>query len=144
LGTLTGISLKENRNEWVREIGFFKEDCHKDLRSYEAGSFPGIDSSIANLKKGSALAEEEEAKSSASAANAPAGPNPEAIGAISQMAIDAMSKEAKYESLAEKEELDREILEEFEARKRLEEMRSKDECLERDQRKAAAASRAGL
>jgi hypothetical protein len=29
------------------------------------------------------------------------------------MAIDAMSKEAKYESLAEKEELDREILEEF-------------------------------
>jgi len=31
LETLTGISLKENRNEWVKEIGFFKEDCHKDL-----------------------------------------------------------------------------------------------------------------
>lgn len=36
------------------------------------------------------------------------------------MAIDALTKESKYESLAEKEELDREILQEFEDRKRLE------------------------
>jgi len=55
-----------------------------------------------------------------------------------------MSKEAKYEALAEQEELDREVLEEFENRKRLEEIKAKDECLERDNRKAAAATRGGL
>jgi hypothetical protein len=36
------------------------------------------------------------------------------------MAVDAMSKEAKYEKLAEKEELDREIMMELEDRKKLE------------------------
>jgi hypothetical protein len=36
------------------------------------------------------------------------------------MAIDALSKETKYEKLAEAEELDREVLEELEARKRME------------------------
>jgi hypothetical protein len=36
------------------------------------------------------------------------------------MAVDALSKEVKYEKLAESEELDREVLEELEARKRME------------------------
>jgi hypothetical protein len=36
------------------------------------------------------------------------------------MAIDALAKETKYEKLAEAEELDREVLEELEARKRME------------------------
>jgi hypothetical protein len=39
---------------------------------------------------------------------------------MANMAIDALAKEAKYEKLAEGEELDREVLEELEARKRLE------------------------
>lgn len=33
---------------------------------------------------------------------------------VGAMAIDAMSKEVKYEKLAESEELDREVLEELE------------------------------
>jgi len=45
------------------------------------------------------------------------------MGAVTNMAVDAMSKEAKYEQLAEREELDREALEEFENRKRIEEMK---------------------
>jgi hypothetical protein len=36
------------------------------------------------------------------------------------LAVDALAKEVKYEKLAEAEELDREVLEELEARKRLE------------------------
>jgi len=143
LETLQGISLKENRNEWVKQIGFFKEDCHKDLTAYDAGFFKG-DTSIADIKRAAVAAEEDEARTSATASNAPAGPSNNALGAVSNMAIDAMSKEAKYEALAEKEELDREILEEFEARKRLEELKSKNECLDRDSRRAAASSRAGL
>jgi len=27
LETVTGINLKDVRNEWVKEIGFFKEHC---------------------------------------------------------------------------------------------------------------------
>jgi len=36
------------------------------------------------------------------------------------MAVDAMAKEAKYEKLAEKEELDREVMMELEDRKKME------------------------
>jgi len=36
------------------------------------------------------------------------------------MAVDALSKEVKFEKLAESEELDREVLEELESRKKLE------------------------
>jgi hypothetical protein len=39
---------------------------------------------------------------------------------IAGLAVDALSKETKYEKLAEKEELDREVLEELEARKNME------------------------
>jgi len=36
------------------------------------------------------------------------------------MAVDALYKEVKFEKLAESEELDREVLEELESRKKLE------------------------
>lgn len=39
---------------------------------------------------------------------------------VSAMAVDAMAKEAKYEKLAEKEELDREVMEELNDRKKVE------------------------
>lgn len=39
------------------------------------------------------------------------------------MAVDALSKETKYEKLAEKEELDREVLEELDSRKNIEKMK---------------------
>jgi len=54
---------------------------------------------IAKIKAGAAAAEEEEAKSSSASSKAP--PSEAAMGAVSNMAVDAMSKEAKYESLAE-------------------------------------------
>jgi len=41
------------------------------------------------------------------------------------MAVDAMSKEIKFESLAEKEEIDREKMEDSDARARLEAMKAK-------------------
>jgi len=40
------------------------------------------------------------------------------------LAVDAMAKEAKYEAAAEKEELDREVMEELEDRKKLESMKA--------------------
>lgn len=40
-----------------------------------------------------------------------------------------MAKEAKYERLAEKEELDREVMMELEDRKKIEMMKVADECL---------------
>lgn len=43
-----------------------------------------------------------------------------------------MAKEAKYEMLAEKEELEREIMEELNDRKKIEEMKAANECLARD------------
>lgn len=46
------------------------------------------------------------------------------MGDVANMAIDALSKETKYEKLAESEELDREILEELEARKNLERLKA--------------------
>jgi len=63
------------------------------------------------------------------------------MGGVTSMAIDALSKEIKYESLAEKEELDRQKMEDMEGRLRLEEMKSKDECMMRDQRKNSAGDR---
>jgi len=134
LETLTGITLKDNRNEWVKQIGFFKEHCSDNLKIVD------YDKSIADIKRGEAELEEDEAKNSAGGK----APSADALGQVSNLAVDAMSKEAKYEQLAEQEELDREILEEFESRKRLEEMKAKDECLDRDARKAASATRGGL
>jgi len=54
------------------------------------------------------------------------------MGSVTSMAVDAMSKEIKFESLAEKEEIDREKQEDEEGRARLEAMKAKEECLERD------------
>lgn len=50
---------------------------------------------IAKIKGGEAAAEEDEAKSSNSNSKAP--PSEAAMGAVSNMAVDAMAKEAKYE-----------------------------------------------
>jgi len=57
------------------------------------------------------------------------------------MAVDAMAKEAKYEKLAEKEEMDREVMEELADRKKVEEMKAAQECLDRDKRKAEAEAK---
>jgi hypothetical protein len=54
-----------------------------------------------------------------------------------------MAKEAKYEKLAEKEELDREVMEELNDRKKVEQMKAADECLARDKRKAEAEAKGG-
>lgn len=45
--------------------------------------------------------------------------------------MDAITKEVKYESLAEQEELDREKMEQNKARVQLEETKDKMECLKR-------------
>jgi hypothetical protein len=47
------------------------------------------------------------------------------MGSVTNMAVDAMAKEIKFESLAEKEEIDREKLEDQEGRARLEAMKAK-------------------
>jgi len=57
LPTLTAITPSENRNEWVKEIGFFKDHCQKALPIVD------YDPTIADLKRASAAEEEAEAKS---------------------------------------------------------------------------------
>jgi hypothetical protein len=54
-------------------------------------------------------AEEDEAAKSAAAGSAPV-EGGEKLNNVATMAIDALGKETKYEQLAEKEELDRELL----------------------------------
>jgi len=56
---------------------------------------PVADLSIADIKGGEANAEAEEAKTSSSSNKSP--PSDAAMGAVSNMAVDAMAKEAKYE-----------------------------------------------
>jgi len=65
------------------------------------------DLSIANLKKAGIEGEIDEAK-----ANAGGGKMPTTKGMdnVANMAVDALAKETKYEQLAEKEELDREVM----------------------------------
>jgi len=46
LPTITGITPKDNRNEWVKEIGFFKDHCHEDLKVVK-----NVDTSIADIKR---------------------------------------------------------------------------------------------
>lgn len=60
--------------------------------------------------------EEEEANAGGSSAV----DNTSELGAVSGLAVDALAKESKYERLAEKEELDREVMEELESRKAIE------------------------
>jgi len=71
---------------------------------------------IADIKRGEVELEEEEAESTGSSAV----DNTATLGAVSNLAVDALAKESKYERLAEKEELDREVLEELESRKAIE------------------------
>jgi hypothetical protein len=47
------------------------------------------------------------------------------MSSVTSMAVDAMSKEIKFESLAEKEEVDREKMEDDEGRAKLEAMKAK-------------------
>jgi len=63
---------------------------------------------------------------------------------VGSMAVEALDKEVKYEKYAEAEELDREVLEELEDRKSMELLKSSNECMEREERKAAELSRATL
>lgn len=58
------------------------------------------------------------------------------LNRVATLGVDALSKEVKYEKLAESEELDREVLEELASRKRIEALKKSDECLARDERKA--------
>ncbi len=73
--------MKENRDEWVKEIGFFKEHCNQELK-------PIGNLDIAKIKGGEAAAEEDEAKSSSSSSKAP--PSEAAMGAVSNMAVDVI------------------------------------------------------
>lgn len=61
------------------------------------------------------MAEEEEAKENVAGGSVS---DQKSMGDVTQMALDAMSKEAKYERMAEKEELDREVMMELEDRKK--------------------------
>jgi hypothetical protein len=81
LETTTNIGLKENRDEWVKEIGFFKEHCYKELKTVG-------DLAIAKIKAAAAAEEEDEAKSSNSNSKAP--PSEAAMGAVSNMAVDVI------------------------------------------------------
>lgn len=63
------------------------------------------------------MAEEEEAKENVAGGSVS---DQKSMGDVTQMALDAMSKEAKYERMAEKEELDREVMMELEDRKKIE------------------------
>lgn len=51
--------MKAVRDDWIKQIGFFRDHCHHTLPVEE----PDLD--IANIKKGEYEAEEEEAKTSA-------------------------------------------------------------------------------
>lgn len=48
--------MEENKNEWIKQIGFFKNNCVEKLPVEDA------DMDIANIKKGLAEDEEDEAK----------------------------------------------------------------------------------
>lgn len=58
--SLTGITPKDNRNEWVKQIGFFKDNCNKELKV-----IADFDNSIADMKRAAANDEEADAKASA-------------------------------------------------------------------------------
>jgi len=54
--TLTGISLKQNRDHWVQSIGFFKDKCHEEL--------PTINDPVIAIKAAELEAEVESARRS--------------------------------------------------------------------------------
>jgi len=48
---------------------------------------------------------------------------------VATLAVDALSKELKYENLAMREEMEREFISDLEDRKQLEQVKAADECL---------------
>ena len=119
LASVTHITLKQNRDEWIKQIGFFRDHCRQTI-PVEA---PDLD--IADIKKQEVEMETEEAQAAAAPAQSGGGGGGGGGGGseeeeVSKMAVDAMAKEAKYEKLAEKEELDREVMEELNDRKKVE------------------------
>lgn len=137
LPTIMGDSMENNRNEWVKQIGFFRDNCHKQLQVQP----PDMD--IANIKAGEVEMEQEEAQQRAQGSGGSSDTGKK-MEQVSQMAVDALSKETKYEKLAEQEELDREVLQELNTRKAMEQLKAADECMARDQRKAAEMQRSSL
>jgi len=63
---------------------------------------------------------------------------------VSNLAVDALAKETKYEKLAEAEELDREVMMELDNRKKLEQVKAANECEDRNERRAAALAQEAL
>ena len=59
------------------------------------------------------------------------------MGDVTNLAIDALTKEMKYEAFAEKEELERERAAQNKGRLALEEVKDKMECLKRMNRQSA-------
>jgi len=101
--TVTGISLKANINNWIQAISFFQDKCQTKLNP--------IDDPVLPIKAKALSDEEAEAARNAKQQ----GPSPakveKVMDNVASMAIDAMTKEIKFETLAEKEELDRQRLE---------------------------------
>jgi len=55
MSTMTYVNKKVNRDDWIKQIGFFRMNCKNDLPIEKP------DLAIANLKKGEANAERDEA-----------------------------------------------------------------------------------
>lgn len=129
LHTITVVPLEQYMREWVSAIGFFRDHCADHIPVAQP------DLEIADIKRGEVEMEEEEAKDLSSRPQAPVD-NKSQMDNVAGLAVDALEKETKYEKMAESEELDREVLEEINDRKKVEEMKAANECQERDERRA--------
>lgn len=124
------------REEWITQIKFFKNNCFQDLdRAHLAalGASSGITDPLLDLKQ----QELDDLKKHLEKKEDPTLGHPtvdkeelkEQFTGLQNMAIEAMTKEMKYEQLLEQEEKQRQKDEKEQLAIKLENLRNKDECL---------------
>jgi len=116
---------------------FFAEKCFKTLPVVAANS------QIVQLRTKQVQDAEAEASgaSAAAAGNVDIG---ELMSDVTNLAVDAITKEMKYESFAEQEELQREVGLENKGRNEVEDVKDKMECLQRLERQSDAKGQADI
>ena len=131
------------KSEWVNAITFFRSKCFEGMKI--APDPDDIDPTLA-MKRKDLEEETMEAKAAGGAAvdSRAAAAMAKSMQSLQALALDAIGKEVKYEQMMENEERIRQEDEQKELAKKLESMKLKQECLNREVKKKSAKSEADI
>jgi len=132
---MLGSDHEQDIAHWKEEIKFFAEKCYKKL------PIVAVNKNIISLRQKELEAAEAEMKQNANVLSTNLN---DQMSDVTNLAVDAITKEMKFESFAEQEELQRENSLENKGRTEVEEVKYKMECLKRLERQSDARGQADI